>query len=107
MNICRNCKVELEHDMNLCPLCEHPLNTYSIQGQLKQGNQQSLLDDEILKSSQKKLLWQVTTVVLGLTMVVTLLLNIILNKAVSWSEYPIAICIILFTYITVYTFKNT
>jgi ABC-type spermidine/putrescine transport system permease subunit II len=31
-------------------------------------------------------------------------INLIINKEISWSEYPIAICLIIFAYVTVFVF---
>jgi fatty acid desaturase len=105
MIICKNCGVELESDMQSCPLCtqnvdeEPAASTYNEKILSKEGRR--------MTQPQRRETWEIVSIVILLVMVVTSLLNIILNREISWAQYPLASCIVLFTYITVFAFTNT
>jgi hypothetical protein len=109
MIICKHCGVELESDMLFCPLCKN---------QVKMDDLTSPVDQEIhgfIKKSepetraertQRRFIWELISIILVLIIIVASLLNYILNREISWSEYPIAICLILFSYVSVLAFMK-
>lgn len=113
MIICKNCGVELEPDMNLCPLCEEPLNIGSDKNMAKTKfhekfnfERQIKPDNRVMTPTQRKVTWELIFFILILISIITSSLNFILNKEISWSQYPVAVCIIVFSYISFFTFLN-
>lgn len=106
MIICQNCGVELEPDMEFCPLCQQPATEKSDAGEInpalehmqRRGMHEPVREKMIFPL--RKAAWELISVILILIIVITSLLNIILNKEISWSEYPVAFCLIMFSYIT-------
>lgn len=98
MNICKECGVELDNDMMLCPLCETPI--------VGAGTRK----DVILQISKKEppqvrkknvlqlILWQITAVLLLSGIAATLIINLSIQGSITWSIYPISICLIVFSY---------
>jgi len=102
MVICNNCGVELEPEMKVCPLCEQPVNSNVADKKNKSGPDETRL----MSQPQRKATWEVVSVIVILTMIATSVINVIINKEFSWAEYPVAICLILFSYISVFAFLN-
>lgn len=106
MIICKNCGVELEPDMKFCPLCEEPAIN---------GFKERIAEEKFYKESgqktmsqpQRKATWEMVFFILILITIITSLLNYILNKEISWSQYPVAVCMIVFSYITFFAFLHT
>lgn len=109
MVFCKNCGVELEADMQYCPLCGRPVNSHTA------GNvevQKAKLEEstvpfpkgESMNQPQRKVVWEVVAIVLACISVATCVINLIIDKRISWSEYPIAICLIAFAYVSVFAF---
>jgi hypothetical protein len=98
MNICKECGVELDDDMMLCPLCETPV--------LSAGTSK----DVILQISKKEIpqvrkknllqliLWQITAVLLLSGIAATLIINLSIQGSITWSIYPMSICLMVFSY---------
>lgn len=110
MIICKNCGVELEPDMNICPLCEEPVNngfndkvidvTDDIKRQINSG-------EKTMTQIQRKATWELVFFSLIMIIVITSLINFILNKEISWSQYPVAVCMIIFSYMSFFAFFHT
>ncbi len=44
------------------------------------------------------------SIILILLIVTTFLINFIINNEISWSEYPVAVCLVIFSYVTSFAF---
>lgn len=105
MIICKNCGVELDSDMHSCPLCsgsvdeERSVSTYNEEIQPEEGRRTA--------RPWRRETWEIVSIIILLVMVVSSLLNVILNREISWAQYPVATCIVIFSYITVFAFMNT
>ena len=112
MIICKNCGVELEPDMKYCPLCEVPVNegvSYEPTGsvnELSGWDRQAHFSRGLMDSPQRRATWELVSIILILIILITIPLNLLLNSEISWSEYPVAICLILFSYISFFAFLN-
>ena len=113
MIICKNCGVELEPDMDVCPLCETPVNMDApVKEGAKATNKNSSrkkathFDKRDMSRPQRKAVWELVSIILILLIVATGLINLIINKEISWSEYPIAVCLVIFSYVTSFAFLN-
>lgn len=111
MNLCNNCGVELEQKMRFCPLCgkhitdETPEDQEYIQFQKTKQEEQLMSDFEELTPTQKrKLFWQLSGLILISGMIVTFIIDLIINRDITWSKYSISACLALFLIITMIVF---
>lgn len=109
MTYCNNCGVVLENNMQVCPLCGQavsdshaPLsgNTHGRPGTPAAASPPG----EKLTSGQKKFVWGIISMILLSSVAAALLINLIINKTISWAEYPVAVCLIIFSYVSAFVF---
>lgn len=98
MNVCNYCGVELDAEMNFCPLCGHKSNTPIASGKKGAKNSPKMeahpedFNFEKLTLQQKrKLVWELAAFVLVLTTVVTFIIDLLITKQVTWSKYTMTI----------------
>lgn len=110
MTVCKNCGVELQDNMNFCPLCGYPVqkNVYperpvEIQSSTESPNN-GLQVSKLNKLQKRKLIWEVASLILVSGTLVVVLLNFILHQTISWASYPIVFGLSLFAAISVFTF---
>ena len=103
MKICKECGVELEIDMMTCPLCDTPVGSESPSLPKKQRTQPLASNKHYLK----QVLWQVTSLLLLSGIVATLVINLSVHKTVTWSVYPVTICLIIFSYASLMALWHT
>ena len=98
MTICKDCGVELDDDMGVCPLCEtSAVNDESRKDAILKINKKDI--PEVRKKNVLQLiLWQITAVLLLSGIVATLIINLSIQKRITWSIYPISICLMAFSY---------
>lgn len=111
MIICNNCGVELEQDMEICPLCQQPVSADAMAGRKAEDNKARQAgsidtDNRSMSKPQRKAVWELASIILIILVIATSLINFIINKKISWSEYPVAICLIIFSYVSSFTFLN-
>ncbi|MFP4047916.1 MAG: DUF6320 domain-containing protein [Bacteroidales bacterium] len=111
MKTCNYCGVELENSMNFCPLCGEPLmdkdheKTEYIQVRKRQQEEKLLTPYQKLTVFQKlKIFWQISAIIFISGILVTLVIDLLANNAITWSKYPIAACVVLFINTTLITF---
>ena len=101
MNVCNYCGVELDVEMNYCPLCGHKSNIPVVKSgkPSKAKDLSENLDEfnfEALNLRQKrKVIWELGAFMLLLTSIVTLIIDLLTSKHVSWSKYTMTIGMIL------------
>lgn len=108
---CPNCGVELEENVNFCSLCGEPLpskitenNTLIKSGKLRR-EEKLLTDYQQLTGFQKrKIFWQISGLILISGIIITLLIDFIGNREITWSKYPAAVSLVLFINFTLNTF---
>lgn len=97
--------------MTSCPLCEEPLIKEFDESIVKDRHDKGSdlpnnSDERLMSQPQRKATWELVFIILILISVITSLLNYILNKEISWSLYPVAVCMIIFSYISYFAFLN-
>lgn len=99
MKVCKFCGVELDAEMNFCPLCGHKFNTRvpkepieSIPADLKSG---SFNFEDLSKHQQRKFIWELVAFILVSCTIITLLIDLLITKQVTWSKYTLTIGMIL------------
>lgn len=108
MRICKICEVELEDDMEQCPLCGTQIGL-DTRSELMTSHQGSNLGATgALKPRKQTLLqrivWQVTSIVLFSATISTLIIDLIVHRLVTWSVFPVSISLVIFFYISVFAF---
>jgi len=102
MNTCTYCGVELEKNMNFCPLCGEPVmgknkeNEEYIQIRKRQQEAKVLTTYQKLTAAQKrKIFRQVSAIILLSGIFVTFIIDFLSNGSITWSKYPISVCAVL------------
>lgn len=113
MNKCIKCGVELEIEMNFCPLCGQKSSI--LVNDISQDNlgkdlaipvNTSYNLNELTQPQKKKLFWELSGIILVSGMVVTFILDLIINKHISWSKYSVAIGMFLLINISLISFLS-
>jgi hypothetical protein len=104
--ICKNCGVELEEDMLNCPLCGEPVTANGKVAIPAPGQQQAQAFPYTRKMNrpQKKFTWEIVSLILFSGIIATFIIDFILNKRITWSEYPVAVSLTIFSYISLFAF---
>lgn len=106
---CKNCGVELEDVMLNCPLCGEPVGSNGLAGGVPPSTpRQQPLSSSHGKMSppQKKFTWEIVSIILLSAIIATLTIDFVINRSITWSEYPAAICLIVFSYVSLFAFWN-
>jgi len=111
MKRCPNCGVESEENANFCSLCGEPLfeNTASNAAFIKSGKlrrEEKLLTDyqQLTGFQKRKIFWQISGLILISGIIITLFIDFIGNRNITWSKFPAAIGLVLFINFTLNTF---
>ena len=96
MIVCSQCGVELEQGIDVCPLCE----TAVADGQPVLGRRfkSDLAEDAAKPKLLKRVLWQITCILLLSGTLATLVIDLSMAGRVTWSLYPVTICLLLLSY---------
>lgn len=97
MPYCPRCGVEVEANKMKCPLCNTPLQPLDEE----QPDYKSKYPDDVPKDEQKPpkekkkkkkrlLIFEITSVILVIPLIVSITTNLIIDGTVTWSLYPIA-----------------
>jgi len=98
MNTCRNCGVELDVEMNFCPLCgqkssntETYLRNHVNEKRTVEPVPSPYNLNELSLFQKRKLFWELSGIILVSGVLVSLIIDLIINKKISWSKYTITI----------------
>lgn len=103
--------------MEVCPLCEEAVMAGATAKEKsakekrpdykKAGkSRQSRFETSQMSRPQRKATWELVSIIIILLILATTLINYIINKEISWSEYPVAVCLIIFSYVSSFAFLN-
>lgn len=105
MNVCKKCGVELDVNMNYCPLCGYKTN---ISGEESTHNKDELYDFQDLSNVQKrKIFWNLSLIVLLVGIFTSTVIDLVVNKNITWSKYTIAVGLALVIHISLVVFLHT
>jgi hypothetical protein len=100
---CKNCGVQIEENVNFCPLCGEAVeDEYSAESALPEirrskANRQPLTQFQRLTGFQKrKLIWEILGIILISGGLITIIIDLIDNAMITWSKYPAALCLVIF-----------
>lgn len=108
--ICINCGVELEESMLSCPLCGTPAVPKEAGSPgWSPGKFQAAPIAEAsgkITTRQKKMTWELVSLILLCGSVATFVVDFVLNRKMSWSELPVALCLAIFSYVSFFAFSK-
>lgn len=110
MNYCNKCGVELDDNMNFCPLCGLSIGEKSDESEpsisVQSIEKDKIIDDfEKLSQVQKrKLFWELSNIILLSGILVTITINLFLNKSITWSSYSTVTSLAVLANISIFTF---
>lgn len=106
MIYCKKCGVELPENANFCPLCGEPVKTENI-NEKENINDTHLEEFQNLPAHQRlNILWQIVTFILFFGVVITTIVNLLVNHAITWSKYTTSIAVLLFINVSIFIFLN-
>ncbi len=109
MAICKKCLVELDDEMKLCPLCGTATGENVSGG--PSAEELRFLTPARLEPEERyivrRILWQIITILLFSGIIATLVIDISINSKITWSVYPVSICMIVFSYASLLAFWQT
>ena len=98
MVVCKQCGVELDSGMQICPLCDTPV----IDGHqvIEPSGSTDLADRRVKPRLLRNILWQIVCILLLSGIVSTLVIDVSIVGRVTWSIYPVTICLVVLCYAT-------
>ncbi len=107
---CENCGVELENNMQSCPLCgasvagEH--QAHNIRPATSTIQPISPYSRRKMDQPQKRFTWEIVSIILLSGVIAMLIIDFAMNRRITWSEYLAAICLTIFSYVSLFAFWN-
>lgn len=110
MIYCNNCGVELETDMQLCPLCgekaTNNIETGLLEPAVSPLQKNTPYAYRKMDQPQKKFTWEIVSIILLSGVIASFIIDFAINRHISWSEYIAAICLTIFSYVSTFAFWN-
>ena len=109
MSYCNYCGVELDKSVTSCPLCgltvgKKRVVTHEWKSRQPVFKDQLASEIENMTAAQKrKLFWEVSAIILVSGILVTLLINWIESKNITWSKYTLVACLSILASISFFT----
>jgi hypothetical protein len=111
MKYCKHCGVELDENMSFCPLCGELI---SDDGQMQDEQrefhrlkqEEKIISDykELTQMQKRKMFWELSAIILVSGIIVSFIIDLVLNQGITWSKYTITVCLVLFVNITFLAF---
>ena len=106
--ICKKCLVELDDDMKHCPLCGTSLDGEAMQEDLlRDRTSQFPHGEDAERDLLQQILWQVTATLLFSGIVATLIIDLARHDTITWSLYPVTLCLMVLSYASLFAFWRT
>ncbi|MGM0505118.1 MAG: DUF6320 domain-containing protein [Bacteroidota bacterium] len=109
MGYCKNCGVELDKNIDICPLCglnpdEESPSFKKIMLKETENTKVYPRFDRLTKKQQLKFFWELSGIILLSAIAITFLIDFIINKSITWSKYSITVSLVLLVNTTLFTF---
>lgn len=107
MVFCKKCGVTFENEMERCPLCFEPAKA---EGEINQSitgvsdNHYLLSTSKGMTGPQKMIVWEIVSITIFSIVIITFLIDLIINRDITWAQYPVSVCLIVFSYISFFAF---
>jgi RNA polymerase subunit RPABC4/transcription elongation factor Spt4 len=102
MRICKNCGVELDDNMEVCPLCDENDET-------KPGRKTVIYPSDALsmaKKDSRKYAWELSGVLTLSGIIISIMVDLVFEKGLSWSLYSVTSLLYVWTSITIIFFAR-
>ena len=96
--------------MNRCPLCgawpsDHDrADGGSTETDMAKSAADHQSFNQQMTGQQRKLTWEIIFIIILSVIITTLLINFIINNHITWAEYPVAVCLVIFSYVSLFAF---
>ena len=107
MIICKECGVELEEKMRKCPLCDTSVSDDGSGSFTLKSSRKELEPDVGKTNLLSRILWQITAILLLSGIAATLVINLSIQGSITWSVYPISICLMILAYVSLMSLWRT
>ncbi|MCX6307547.1 MAG: zinc ribbon domain-containing protein, partial [Bacteroidia bacterium] len=111
MKVCNYCGVELDADMNFCPLCGHKSNSPVVKSRKeiihkdpKDAGKAAYNFEDLTHRQQRKVVWELAAFVLISISVITLIIDLLITRQITWSKYTLTVGLVLLIDITLIIF---
>ena len=98
MTVCKKCGVELEAGLLSCPLCNEPQKGKN--SDYTDSNSENPGYNPLSRKEKARLFWEISGLLHFSALVVTILIDLITTKGLSWSLYAVTCIVASFVYIT-------
>lgn len=95
---CKKCGVELEKNMRYCPLCGQAVDQEPVK------EPEPVKTREPMTQPERVRVWEIISITLLSAIVAALAINYIHIGRISWSEYPVAVSLVIFSYVSLIAF---
>src|ERR1035437_6016019 len=113
MKVCNYCGVELDAEMNFCPLCGHKSNAPVVKSRKetndtmpKESATQVFNFEDLTQLQQRKIVWELAAFILVSCVVITIIIDLLISKHITWSKYTMTIGLILLIDISLIIFMQ-
>jgi hypothetical protein len=109
MITCKKCLVELDDNVKHCPLCGTP-TADDVTGESSADNVKFIKTKRLAPDERhlvRRILWQIIAILLFSGIIATLVIDLTTNQKITWSIYPVSICMIVFSYASLLAFWQT
>lgn len=111
MHKCEKCGVELDVNMNFCPLCGQKSNIPP-PVDIKKGVASDVSEDisetygfkDLTHMQKRKVVWELITIILVSGIVVSFIVDLLVNRQITWSKYTVTSGLFLFINISLVIF---
>jgi len=109
MSYCNYCGVELDKTVTSCPLCGLAVGEKRVVTHEWKSTQPIFKDklsseiENMTAVQKRKLFWQVSAIILVSGILVTLIINFIESKSITWSKYILVVSLSILTSISFFT----
>ncbi len=110
MTNCNNCGVELDADMKICPLCGKASDDITINPEAPESEQIRYAEKPyfdyagLTQEQRRKLFWELSGIILVSGIIVPFIIDLIINKSITWSKYSVTVCLVIFVNTTLISF---
>ena len=98
MTICKKCGVELETGLESCPLCQEPQEDQRLENTIDKNENPGY--SPLSRKEKARLFWEISGLLHFSALTVTILIDLITSKVLSWSLYAVTCILASFVYIT-------
>ena len=97
MLICKECGVQLEKNMTICPLCDTLVGEVGTKHR-SDGEEHVNIRADRNRDILRRVLWQVSAVLFLSGVVATTAIDLSVHGSITWSVYPVTVCLMMFSY---------